>query len=58
MTKADAIKELEQMSVTDDIDNAHERADAILCEYLSSIGDDDLAKAFTDARQRLDFWYA
>lgn len=59
MTKQEAIDELYNMTLGEgeDREGVHERADAILCEYLCEIGHANVANAFRDTRQRLDFWY-
>jgi len=42
----------------DDSEGAHGMADEILCEYLRKIGAAELASAFDDANERIEFWYA
>lgn len=58
MTKQEAIAELNSMPANGDEECLHCRADFVVCEVLRSVGCEEVAKAFEEARERVGFWYA
>jgi len=54
LTKAEAIKLLQQLLPLGDIEAQHEEASSILCAFLRGIGHADLVEEF----ERIDKWYA
>ena len=54
MTKDEAIKKLKEEQHNDDIEMAHIKADAIICELLKSLGMKDVVEEF----DKVDRWYA
>jgi hypothetical protein len=49
---------LEDMGDGSDEEICHSNADDMLLLALEKLGRADIAKAFTDARDRVGFWYA
>lgn len=54
MTKEQAIKELKKAQIGGDHEAGHEAADKVLCEFLISLGHDDVV----DQYHKVEKWYA
>jgi len=54
VTKEHVLSELERFAKSSDTEGAHVDADQILCEFLKSLGYDDVVSAFN----RIVKWYA
>ena len=52
------VDELKAMKAGGDTERDHGRADDILCEYLRSLGADEVVDAWKAAQDRCGFWYA
>ena len=56
MTKQELIEALDTLKDTDP-EGAHQQADTLLIEWLSET-EPDIATAWSNAEQRIGFWYA
>ena len=59
ISDSDAVRRLQELTVEDgDSEYAHAEADAVLIEYLRSLGHHGVADAWVECRDRVGFWYA
>lgn len=56
MDRDSAVQMLQNLPQDQEV--AHGEADDILCEYLRSIGESEVADAFDAASDEIGFWYA
>ena len=54
MTKEQAIEKLKQQQEISDIELAHSHADGILCDFLKSLGFEDVVSEW----EKVEKWYA
>ena len=58
LTREEFIDWLNSKSKGDNEEAVHYDADLKMIEYLKSIGEDEVARAFKECRRRVGFWYA
>ena len=54
MNKDDVIERMTELQNDTDTEDAHEKADDLLCQFLSSLGHKDLVEEF----EKIHKWYA
>ena len=58
MTREETVSLLQSMDTGDDAEIEHKNADDALCNFLVTLGYDDVVMAYRDAQDRVGFWYA